>query len=371
MTDRITANWGRAGLDRLYPQDGQPVVDEIATAVEGLTGLIDVVRGVLDIAAGLLLTPVDLISAVLEVALAAIDALIEGLLGTGLGVTWNFPTSYKTSPTVTASLNQLADSMVDEYDPDRPFGESEDNYFALWAVFGVAPSIKELLSLFSTLARLFQLPLEVNLDDSEGSYFDRFFKKSGYPPELNVDQAVLPNWHSVNLADFGVLGDFVSTLKTVRDALSRPATNAGHIRKVLEIVGRRLDTIADAAKRLTTLLGDLAAFGLLKSGLYAVQITGQGSVAQQAAAVRSASAADDFPFKGTDRLAASAYIAVHTQAATGAGLAVFKTLFALKDLEAEDLLAPEVSEGYKKLEEVQENKSGLAAGEAFRRKWGG
>jgi hypothetical protein len=365
MTDRTTIKWSRANFERFFPDEAEDIIAGIGDVVESLTMFITTVEAVLDLVALIGLAAIDVLAAVLRVTIEAIDALIEALIGTSMRVSYSLPTSYKNGKNVSQNLGVLANSMLDKLDANRPYGESEDNYFGMLVVFGAVPSIDELLRVFAAFLKLFSLPDFGNRPKTAPSYYDGF-----YPPELGKSEGVAPNWRASNLADIGILGDFVILLRSLRSALTRPVAVTEHMRKMIEISLRRLKKITATAKKLLAILGDLSAFLVAGTGLYSFSIHGQGSVAQQAAAIRGAAQLPDCPFQPPRDKNLSGYVAFHTQAASGAGIAVFKTLFGLKDLKPEDVLPKQVEEDFDALRDNKPKHADKGVSEDFQKKWG-
>lgn len=376
MTE-INVTWKEYTLTKLVPDSVRDVVDEIAATVEGLTAIIDIVADALDIALTVVAGVIDLLQALLLAAVEAIEAAIEFLVGTSMSFAYYVPKSYRNAPTAAEMLDKIGASMVDRTDSNRPIGTS-DNPFVMLCIMGVGPNISKLQELFKTLLTLFNLPLEAEIPDVN-KFFDPEYDQ--YPPKTSPGEGEAPDWTTRRLADVGFLGDVVSGLIFIRDAL-RPAVAGAELAKsMINQIRRRMRAVEDTLKKIAEALGSVAAFTVAKAGLHTLSLVGEAPVAVQAQAVRAAAGDAGFPFAESDNYdAACATVCIHAQFGSGGAMRVFADFIGVYDrVEAVGVVgALAEREDFQRVTELKEEiretargerRPGLPAADGIRRRW--
>jgi len=325
----IQTVWTSVSLTSLLPPAVIEAVDALASASAALVETLDFVATALDTLADFLVATTDVVAAAIQAALGAVDAALEFFEGTQLGIVSYVPQSYRQAPNCSRLLTMFGDSMVDETDPERPYGESEDNHFLMWVGFAIAPNISELQEQIEPLLELFRLPISSRRPDPGESYFDQYYEETGYPPELTPGEGRAPDWGSTTLAEIGVLGEVVEAIRNFRDTLTPAETKTAQVRSLIRVVQKRVAAINSRAQAAVNYIAELSAMLVAAEGLHVLNLFGTGSVASQRLALIESKDHPDFPLSGPEKLDMCAGIVLHVQAGDGGTIRTVRNLFGL------------------------------------------
>ena len=266
---------------------------------------IDLIAGALALAPALD-APVDISREVIAAAIGLLDAVIGDLVGTSVSVTSFVPASFKAAPTVPAMLGRVADSMFDTTDPNRPVNSGEQ-LFAIWVGVGSSDTVNSLASAFEALMKGLNRPANLTKPKLKSFMADA----GGYPPIVSPGEGMAPNWSTQRLSDIGIIAQAVQELLKVRASLAPAATAAEMALRQVELIQEKAAALAAFTAKLNQIVTDVASLASSVAALSVLQIYGQGTLTEQAVALRSAAADPSSPFLGSQDLGAC--VALHAQ----------------------------------------------------------
>lgn len=321
-------NWTELNLSALIPEAVQSVSDVLADTLEVLTTLLEIVKVVLDIVAAILLGISDLVALALEAAIFAIDAAIEFFIGTSISFCMHIPESFRSADNPDQFVDRISKAFNDKKDTQRPFGDSEGNFFMTWVAMAAVPDYTKILDIIEAIMELFGKPIKVNMSDHKGrsKFEDLLGDPPQYPPTLIPGGGTSPDWTTVRLADWGPFKEVVNTLLAVREMLEPNLDKIGYIKKLIEAIGKKIDKLIELSEKLVETVITIIDLLVSLTGLHVLEVTGTGSTRSISGAIKEGKNSEKYPFEGVGDMMVAGGVALHMQAAAGDAIEVFKAL---------------------------------------------
>jgi hypothetical protein len=323
----VSVHWDSLVLGDFIGIDISALVDVVVGVVDTLATVLSIAAEILELVATLLIEDIDLVKAAVLALVAAIEAAIEFLTGTSIGLSYYVPKSFNGIPGVRSLINKFASSITDQADPNRPTFVENEAHFLWWFIVAAEETYPEASRKLQAILEL----LGIVLDDppEETSIFEKTLEEQGYwPPVVAPGGGEEPNWQTFRLSDVGVFRDLVVSLKSIAASVYKIGSNVEQIRSRIELIQERAILLQDSIDALRALLESIATARESVTGLHSLVVRGQANTSDQQAAFLSSKSAEDFPFKEITG-AAAAGVCLHLQAADGALIDTFETLFGL------------------------------------------
>ncbi len=344
----LSVAWSSLDLEELFPKEVEQVLETIDTVIETISAIIDIVVAVLDILALLLLAAADLMAAAVKALIAVLEAAVEFFIATTISTCWIIPRGYRNAPNGNKLLGQIAASFNDETDVNRPFGDSESNFFLMWTIIAAVPNLRTLFDAIDALMALFKKPLG-NSEVDTSSWLEKYLGDPPvWPPVAKPGGGQLPDWNTARLADLTPFDEVVQALLRIRENLMPALDEIEQLKKRIELIQKRIHEIEDAINKVLDIIKQIAEVILKATGIHVLSLYGQGSTASQVAALQTASQHPDYPFKDLGGLEACGAFCLHVQAGVGGTIDTIKNLLAMKE---------GISEYVENLEETIEGKT--------------
>lgn len=264
--------------------------------------------------------PATAADAAAEAAIAALDLALTSIVATQVSVTYFSPLGYRMALSAPEAFSRLGESFFDTSDPNRPINTGVPMYFSLWVGVVTAQEMKDLQRTLDALLLVIGEP-QVETYPSTKSFLE---DAGGYPPVLTTGSGQLPDWRSMTLADFGVLGRVSRGLLALRAMLVPAKSFTAQLVAQLESISRRANAVADQLQSISNIFGSMAQLQANVAGIDSLMVYGNATLTEQVAAMMAAGSAPDSPVNAADLNVG--FVAVHTQSAIPAGPAFFRSL---------------------------------------------
>jgi len=269
-----TIEWKQFDPTLLFPSSIQDALDSsgVIDLANTLGTALDAMSYAIDVASTFIGGFTDIHGALIQSVQDALWAVVQQLLETGIYSTFHMPRSQIATLPPLQFTYDLAMSLDDTFDPNRPILVDPSAYVGAIVICGTTNNYRDLIYQYRSMFETFKKKI------ADATQIGRWLTRED-PWETHVGVGMAPNWSSIKLGEVvPPIGDLAREILSFSDTLTSAMAGQDIYESFAGILSEKADQLREFSEGILAILASIQSM-LDWEGAFVLQVYGQGDAA--------------------------------------------------------------------------------------------